>query len=48
MIVESRVAELNGINKPLVPFIACGDLSGWDSDRVYPLDLSKLDPTFTR
>lgn len=24
---------------PLVPFVTCGDLSAYDSDRSYPLDL---------
>jgi tRNA (cytidine32/guanosine34-2'-O)-methyltransferase len=25
-----------------VPFLACGDLSGWDADRNYELELSDL------
>ena len=24
-----------GINRKLAPFVACGDLSGWDSDMTY-------------
>ena len=24
-------------NAKIVPFVACGDLSGWDSDRTYEL-----------
>ncbi|CAJ0585853.1 unnamed protein product, partial [Mesorhabditis spiculigera] len=28
----------NGCNATIVPFVACGDLHGWDSDRCYPLD----------
>ena len=29
--------ELEGINRVLVPFLACGDLSAFDSDRTYSL-----------
>ncbi|KAJ3187853.1 putative tRNA (cytidine(32)/guanosine(34)-2'-O)-methyltransferase [Gaertneriomyces sp. JEL0708] len=39
--------ELVGINRVIVPFIACGDLSGFDSDKTYPLPeegYSSLDP----
>ncbi|KAI7879003.1 FtsJ-domain-containing protein [Lichtheimia hyalospora FSU 10163] len=38
--------ELVGPNRVIVPFIACGDLNGYDSDRTYPLDSShaSLDP----
>ena len=28
---------LTGVNRCLVPFMACGDLSGFDSDMTYPL-----------
>ncbi|XP_076937500.1 uncharacterized protein LOC143605163 [Bidens hawaiensis] len=28
---------LEGANKVYIPFLACGDLSGYDSDRSYPL-----------
>ena len=28
-----------GISRVIVPFVACGDLSGYDSDRTYPLQL---------
>lgn len=28
----------------LVPFVACGDLSGWDADRSYALDAPPLPP----
>ena len=31
--------SLNGINRVIVPFLACGDLSAFDSDMTYPLDL---------
>lgn len=29
--------EVNGVNRALVPFVACGDLSGLDPDTSYPL-----------
>ena len=29
--------ELEGINRVIVPFLACGDLSAYDSDRTYSL-----------
>lgn len=32
--------EKVGPNREIVPFVACGDLSGFDSDKTYPLDLS--------
>ena len=28
----------------LVPFLACGDLSGFDADQSYPLDAAPLQP----
>ena len=31
--------ELTGVNRVIVPFLACGDLSGYDSDKTYPLQL---------
>ncbi|XP_054878680.1 putative tRNA (cytidine(32)/guanosine(34)-2'-O)-methyltransferase isoform X2 [Poeciliopsis prolifica] len=31
--------QLDGPNRVIVPFIACGDLSAFDSDRTYPLQL---------
>ncbi|KAI7894699.1 FtsJ-like methyltransferase-domain-containing protein [Mucor mucedo] len=38
--------ELTGPNRTIVPFIACGDLNGYDADRTYPLTSSykQLDP----
>ena len=30
---------LVGSNRAIVPFVACGDLSGLDSDQSYPLEL---------
>jgi len=29
--------ELSGANRVIVPYIACGDLSGYDADQNYPL-----------
>jgi hypothetical protein len=29
---------LTGINRLVIPFISCGDLSGFDSDQTYSLD----------
>ncbi|BBN18114.1 tRNA (cytidine32/guanosine34-2'-O)-methyltransferase [Marchantia polymorpha subsp. ruderalis] len=31
---------LEGSNKLIIPFLACGDLSGWDADQSYPIDSS--------
>ncbi|XP_072174876.1 uncharacterized protein [Diadema setosum] len=31
--------SLEGPNRVIVPFLACGDLSAYDSDRTYPLEL---------
>ncbi|XP_078067748.1 tRNA (cytidine(32)/guanosine(34)-2'-O)-methyltransferase [Mustelus asterias] len=31
--------QLEGPNRLIVPFLACGDLSAYDSDRTYPLQL---------
>mmetsp|Transcript_143525 Transcript_143525/g.250514 ORF Transcript_143525/g.250514 Transcript_143525/m.250514 type:complete len:295 (-) Transcript_143525:219-1103(-) len=30
--------QLAGPNRYIVPFLACGDLSGYDADQTYPLD----------
>ncbi|XP_052832883.1 putative tRNA (cytidine(32)/guanosine(34)-2'-O)-methyltransferase [Octopus bimaculoides] len=32
--------NLTGPNRIIVPFLACGDLSGFDSDKTYPLSLT--------
>eukprot|EP00939_MAST-03C_sp_MAST-3C-sp1_P005299 g5299.t1 len=34
--------EMVGVNRTVVPFVACGDLSGFDSDQSYPLDLKNV------
>ncbi|KAI8811018.1 FtsJ-like methyltransferase-domain-containing protein [Cladochytrium replicatum] len=40
--------ELLGINRVIVPFLACGDISAPDADQTYPevswIDLDNLDP----
>uniref|UniRef100_A0A915DAH0 Putative tRNA (cytidine(32)/guanosine(34)-2'-O)-methyltransferase n=1 Tax=Ditylenchus dipsaci TaxID=166011 RepID=A0A915DAH0_9BILA len=51
---DKAVDQFTGINRTLVPFMACGDLSGFspglckqlDSDRTYPLDLSTISDDF--
>lgn len=34
---DEAVNQLCGINRVVVPFVACGDLGGFDSDGSYPL-----------
>jgi tRNA (cytidine32/guanosine34-2'-O)-methyltransferase len=34
-----------GTNRIVVPFVACGDLSGFDSDQNYPLQVRIQDCT---
>lgn len=36
-ITDCSSGWLEGPNKVYIPFLACGDLSGYDSDRSYPL-----------
>ena len=36
----SDLDQLTGPNRVLVPFLACGDLSGYDADLTYPLQVS--------
>lgn len=33
----SQFKSLEGVNRVIVPFMACGDLSAYDSDQTYPL-----------
>lgn len=33
----SQDNQLLGVNRVIVPFLACGDLSGFDSDMTYPM-----------
>lgn len=42
MTMSSRYGENNALMGPnalTVPFVACGDLTGFDSDKSYPLEL---------
>lgn len=45
---EKEISEYDDINRLLVPYMACGDMSGFDSDRTYPLDLSRLPSELTK
>ena len=36
---DSESATLDGSNAVVVPFVACGDLSGFDADQSYPLQI---------
>ncbi|RXG73552.1 putative tRNA (cytidine(32)/guanosine(34)-2'-O)-methyltransferase [Armadillidium vulgare] len=36
---QDSFQDLVGINRVIVPFVACGDLSAYDSDKTYPLEL---------
>lgn len=36
-VTDCSSGGLEGPNKVYIPFLACGDLSGYDSDRSYPL-----------
>ncbi|EES07698.1 hypothetical protein BDA96_04G356900 [Sorghum bicolor] len=38
--LDCRSGWLEGPNKVYIPFLACGDLSGYDSDRSYPLPIT--------
>ncbi|XP_042411187.1 putative tRNA (cytidine(32)/guanosine(34)-2'-O)-methyltransferase isoform X3 [Zingiber officinale] len=38
--IDCRSGWLEGPNKVYIPFLACGDLNGYDSDRSYPLPSS--------
>jgi len=33
-----EMPEMDPVSRTIVPFMVCGDLSGWDSDRTYNLD----------
>ncbi|KAF8656675.1 hypothetical protein HU200_060537 [Digitaria exilis] len=41
--LDCRSGWLEGPNKVYIPFLACGDLSGYDSDRSYPLPSTEGD-----
>ena len=36
------LSELSGPSRLIVPFVACGDLSAYDPDRTYPLQVGGL------
>ncbi|KAG1672354.1 Lon protease, mitochondrial [Nymphon striatum] len=38
---ELNYNELAGPNRVIVPFLACGDLRSYDSDKTYPLQISE-------
>lgn len=38
--VDEDFNQLEGPNRVIVPFVACGDLSAYDSDKSYPLEVS--------
>ncbi|KAK3104590.1 hypothetical protein FSP39_005708 [Pinctada imbricata] len=38
-LIDLDYNNLEGPNRVIVPFLACGDLSGYDSDKTYPLQL---------
>lgn len=37
-------SNLHGINRVIIPFLVCGDLSAYDSDTTYPLQLPGEEP----
>lgn len=37
-------SSLQGINRVIIPFIVCGDVSAYDSDTTYPLQLEGEEP----
>ena len=39
-LLDDYINQLNGPNRAIVPFIACGDLSGFDSDKTYSLEVT--------
>jgi len=38
-LLDVSFSELSGVNRIIVPFLACGDLSAYDSDMTYPLEV---------
>jgi len=36
---DVNFSELSAVNRIIVPFLACGDLSAYDSDKTYPLEV---------
>lgn len=33
-------SKLTGVNRVIIPFMVCGDLSAYDSDATYPLQVN--------
>ena len=49
LIISPRYGENNSLMGPdalTVPFVACGDLTGFDSDKSYPLELEGTDEAY--
>lgn len=40
------ICSLEGVNRIVVPFMACGDLSGYDADQTHPLTTSSRDKEY--
>ncbi len=36
--------DLSEVNRMVVPFVGCGDLSAFDSDQTFELEYESLDP----
>ena len=41
-VVDPRTNSEVGINRVIAPFVACGDLSGFDSDMTYPVEVTSV------
>jgi len=41
---QEKMIHLSRTNEKIVPFLACGDLNGFDSDRNYPVETPFLEP----
>lgn len=39
---EIQIDNGNEVNKVVLPFVACGDLRGYDSDMSYKLNVSQI------
>lgn len=47
-LLDEFVDSLTGANRAVVPFLACGDLSSYDSDMTYPLKVIFMGNLYTR
>ncbi|CAH1985878.1 unnamed protein product [Acanthoscelides obtectus] len=43
-IANKDFSTLEGINRTIIPFVVCGDVSAFDSDTTYPLQLEGEEP----